>query len=121
MMRRRFDVQHEQAFGHMAQSEPVELVSMRLVSVGLVPQAKLSPVKSTGKKLSDARIGTRKIFFGREHGNLECALYQRGLLEPNHEIPGPAVVEQLDTTTLIHPEQVATVDNYLNLIVQERH
>ena len=120
VMRKRFDLQHEQAFGHMAESEPVELVSLRLVSVGLVPQAKMSPATATGKTVAGARIGTRSVFFGGEHGSIECPLYQRSLLEPGHEIRGPAVVEQLDTTTVIHPEQVATVDSYLNLIVRAK-
>src|SRR5439155_1708392 len=41
LMRQRFDTQHEQASGHKAETEPVELVSLRLISYGLVPQAKL--------------------------------------------------------------------------------
>ena len=117
LMRQRFDSQHEQAHGHKAESEPVELVSLRLISVGLVPQAKFSPVKPTGKKLAAARIGERKIFFGREHGTLNCRIYNRDALEPAHKIAGPAVIEQMDTTTVIHPEQEATVDSYRNLMV----
>ncbi|MFQ5902778.1 MAG: hydantoinase/oxoprolinase family protein, partial [Candidatus Binatia bacterium] len=120
LMRQRFDRQHEQAHGHKAESEPVELVSLRLVSVGLVPQAKLSPVTPTGRKLEAARTGEREIFFGREHGILNCQIYSRDLLEPGHRIVGPAVIEQMDTTTVIHPEQEATVDNYRNLTVREK-
>lgn len=120
LMRQRFDSQHEQAHGHKAESEPVELVSLRLVSVGLVPQAKLSPVKSRGKELDAAKTGERKIFFGKEHGSLNCRIYSRDLLEPDHKIAGPAVIEQMDTTTVIHPEQEATVDSYRNLIVKEK-
>ncbi|MBI2989327.1 MAG: hydantoinase/oxoprolinase family protein [Deltaproteobacteria bacterium] len=120
LMRQRFDSQHEQAHGHKAESEPVELVSLRLVSTGLVPQAKLSPVRSTGKKLAAAKSGERKIFFGKEHGMLNCHIYSRELLEPEHKITGPAVIEQMDTTTVIHPEQEATVDSYRNLIVKEK-
>jgi len=120
LMRQRFDNQHEQAHGHKAESEPVELVSLRLVSVGLVPQAKLSPVKPTGRKLEAAKTGERKIFFGKEHGMLNCQIYSRDLLEPEHKIAGPAVIEQMDTTTVIHPEQEATVDSYRNLIVKAK-
>jgi len=120
LMRRRFDSQHERAHGHKAESEPVELVSLRLVSVGRVPQATLSPVKPTGRKLDQARVGERKIFFGKEHGTLNCQIYTRELLEPDHRIVGPAVIEQMDTTTVIHPEQEAMVDSYRNLIVKEK-
>lgn len=120
LMRQRFDLQHEQAHGHKAESEPVELVSFRLVSVGTVPQAKFSPARPTGKKLEAAIIGERKIFFGKEHGMLNCKIYGRDRLEPKHRIMGPAVIEQMDTTTVIHPEQEAVVDSYQNIMVRER-
>ncbi len=120
LMRQRFDDQHEKAHGHKAESEPVELVSLRLISTGLVPQAKLSPMEPTGRKLEEARTGERKIFFGKGNGFLNCEIYSRDLLEPEHRIAGPAVIEQMDTTTVIHPEQEATVDSYRNLIVREK-
>ncbi len=119
LMRQRFDIQHEQASGHKAETEPVELVSLRLISYGLVPQAKLSPAKATGRKLPEAKTGERTVYFGKEHGTLNCQIYTRDLLEPGHKICGPAVIEQLDTTTVIHPEQEGTVDNYRNIIIKE--
>jgi N-methylhydantoinase A len=116
-LRKRFDREHEQAFGHKAESEPVELVSLRLVSIGLVPQAKLTPARASGRALGEALIGHRPIFFGKEHGTLRCPLYDRERLEPGHRISGPAIVEQMDTTTVLHPGQQAIVDDYLNLVV----
>ena len=121
LMRARFDTLHEQNSGHKAETEPVELVSLRLVSLGLVPQAKLFPGEITGRKVESARTGERKTFFGKEHGALPTAIYNRDLLEPGHRISGPAIVEQLDTTTVIHPEQEATVDEYRNIIIREGH
>jgi N-methylhydantoinase A len=120
LMRGRFDVLHEQSSGHKAETEPVELVSLRLISLGLVPQAKLSPGKITGRKLEDAKTGERKVFFGKEHGILATKIYHRDLLESGHKLTGPSIVEQLDTTTVIHPEQEATVDHYRNIIIREK-
>jgi N-methylhydantoinase A len=42
------------------------------------------------------------------------------LLEPGHKIFGPAIVEQMDTTTVIQPEQEAMVDEYGNIIIKEK-
>src|SRR5574341_361695 len=120
LMRSRFDTMHEQSSGHKAETEPVELVSLRLISLGLVPQAKLSPGKVTGRKIDAAQSGERKVFFGKEHGMLLTQVYHRDRLEPEHQINGPAIVEQLDTTTVIHPEQEATVDEYRNIIIKEK-
>ena len=120
LMRGRFDTMHEQNSGHKAESEPVELVSLRLISLGLVPQAKLSPGKVTGRKVEQAKLGERKVFFGKEHGVLTTQVYNRDLFEPGHKISGPAIVEQLDTTTVIQPEQEASVDEYRNIIIKEK-
>ena len=120
LMRGRFDTQHEQNSGHKAETEPVELVSLRLVSLGLVPQAKLSPGRITGRKVEAAKTGERKVFFGKEHGSLATAIYDRKLLEPGHKIFGPTIVEQMDTTTVIQPEQEAIVDEYGNIIIKEK-
>jgi N-methylhydantoinase A len=120
IMRGRFDTMHEQSSGHKAETEPVELVSLRLISLGLVPQAKLSPGKVTGRKVEAAKSGERKVFFGKEHGMLLTQVYSRDRLEPGHQINGPAIVEQLDTTTVIHPEQEAAVDEYRNIIIREK-
>ena len=120
IMRERFDTMHEQNSGHKAETEPVELVSLRLISLGLVPQAKLSPGKKTGRTVEQAKTGERKVFFGKEHGTLTTQIYNRERLEPGHKLSGPAIVEQLDTTTVIHPEQQATVDEYRNIIIREK-
>jgi N-methylhydantoinase A len=120
LMRGRFDTLHEQNSGHKAESEPVELVSLRLISLGLVPQAQLSPGKVTGRKVEAAKTGERKVFFGKEHGVLTTKVYNRDRFEPGHKITGPAIVEQLDTTTVIQPEQEATVDEYRNIIIKEK-
>ncbi|HLN87761.1 MAG TPA: hydantoinase/oxoprolinase family protein [Candidatus Limnocylindrales bacterium] len=120
IMRGRFDTMHEQNSGHKAETEPVELVSLRLISLGLVPQAKLSPGKVTGRKVEAAKTGERKVFFGKEHGMLTTQVYNRDLFEPGHKIAGPAIVEQLDTTTVVQPEQEAIVDEYRNIIIRAK-
>jgi N-methylhydantoinase A len=120
LMRGRFDTVHEQNSGHKAETEPVELVSLRLISLGTVPQAKLSPGKVSGRTVEEAMRGTRKVFFGKQHGMLNTQIYGRDALEPGHKLSGAAIVEQLDTTTVIHPEQEAIVDEYRNLIIRRK-
>ena len=67
--------------------------------------------------MAEARTGERRIFFGRELGFQPCPIYDRDRLEPGHEFAGPAVVEQMDTTTVVHPEQRARVDDCKNLLI----
>jgi N-methylhydantoinase A len=47
----------------------------------------------------------------------DTPVYDRVTLMPGDTVIGPAVIEQLDSTTLLFPGDRATVDPYLNLIV----
>jgi N-methylhydantoinase A len=45
-------------------------------------------------------------------------VYQREALPVGFRFPGPAIVEQADTTTLIHPGQTAAVDRFANMVIE---
>jgi len=49
---------------------------------------------------------------------ISCPLYDREKLLAGNHIEGPAVVEQMDATTLLVPGATATVDPYLNLLLE---
>jgi len=51
-------------------------------------------------------------------GFVSCPLYARDRLDAGNRIEGPAIVEQMDATTFLPPGTVATVDPYLNLIME---
>jgi N-methylhydantoinase A len=51
-------------------------------------------------------------------GFTDCPIYDRERLGNGHQVAGPAVIDQMDSTTLILPKQVATVDPYLNLVIE---
>jgi N-methylhydantoinase A len=118
-LRHRFDEQHRSLFGHMAPDEPVEVVSYRVRGIGLVPQVEMPKFKPTGAPLTAAKRGIRRVHFDGE--SLDCPIYQRDRLDVGLAIRGPAILDQLDCTTVIYPDQVARVDDWKNLIVtQER-
>jgi N-methylhydantoinase A len=110
-----FDQRHRTMFGHMAPEESVEIVSYRVRGVGLVPPVALPKFKRAGTTLADARRETRRARFDGEE--LDCPVYQRERLDVGLELEGPAILDQLDCTTVICPGQVARVDEWKNLIV----
>ena len=116
-LRRQFDERHRSLFGHMAPQEPVEVVSYRVRGVGVVPPVELPRFKPTGATLADARRATRRVRFdGRD---IECPVYQRERLDVGLAFAGPAILDQLDCTTVIHAGQRARVDEWKNLIVTQ--
>jgi N-methylhydantoinase A len=116
-LRARFDQQHQSMFGHMAPEQAVEVVSYRVRGLGLVPPVELPRFAPTGATLADALRETRRVRFdGRD---VECPVYQRERLDVGLSLPGPAILDQFDCTTVIHAGQTARVDEWKNLIVTQ--
>ncbi len=94
-----------------------QLVNLLTTVIGrrrLFPMAALlPPVDGT---LSAAKTGTRQMYAdGRWH---EAQLYARERLPRGAEIIGPAIVEQVDATSILEPGAVARVDAVGNLRVR---
>jgi N-methylhydantoinase A len=114
-----FDQQHRSMFGHMAPEEPVEVVSYRVRGVGLMPPVELPKFERTGTAVKDAWRGSRRACF--DGAPFDCPIYERERLDVGSSMSGPAVLEQLDCTTVIRPGQVARVDEWKNLIVTQEN
>ena len=118
-LRMGFDRRHQSAFGHMAPEEPVEIVSYRVRGLGLLPSIEMPKFPPTGAALEDARRGSRRVRF--DGAELDCPIYRRDQIDVGTNFAGPAILEQLDCTTVVRPGQNARVDEWKNLIVtQER-
>jgi N-methylhydantoinase A len=115
VLRKTFDVEHKNQFGHMAPDEPVEVVSYRVRGVGLVPPVSMPKFSPEGKTLADALIETRPVRF--DGTTVPCPVYQREKLDVGLTLRGPAILDQFDCTTVICAGQVARVDEWKNLIV----
>jgi N-methylhydantoinase A len=116
-VRRSFDALHKATFGHMAPEEPVEVVSYRLRGTGKVATPGFAKFKPTGTTLSDALRAHRLARF--DGSNVPCPVYQRERLDVGLTLAGPAIIDQFDSTTVVCPDQVATVDAWKNLIITE--
>ncbi len=107
-----FHAVHRRTHGHAMEGDPVEVVNYRVSAVGISSKPEL-----VGGWNSDANAfkGRRDVFF--QNGRLLCPVYERRWLKPGCQIDGPAVVEQIGSTTLLCPRQSASVDTYGNLII----
>src|ERR1700730_15387062 len=116
-LRARFDRLQRSLFGHMAPDEPVEIVSYRVCGIGLVPPVAMPQFEPAGAPVDSALRERRRIRVGG--AELDCPVYQRERLDVGSRLAGPAILEQLDCTTLICPGQVARVDDWKNLLVTD--
>ena len=112
----RFFAEHERAYGFHNPADPIEIVNFRLIAVGRLRQPATRPAapRKTGKAEPASR---RTVWFAADAAQ-DTPVYDRAVLLPGDTIAGPAVIEQLNSTTLLFPGDRATVDPYLNLMVE---
>ncbi|MCA0044913.1 hydantoinase/oxoprolinase family protein [Celeribacter litoreus] len=115
-----FEAAHQQRFGFIAEGEAIQLVTLRLEAAGVVNKAEFRPAPADGPDASAAQIATREVWLPESGDFVEVPVYDRAALKPGNTITGPAIVEQMDTTTVILPDMTGTVDPYLNLILEVR-
>ena len=114
---RRFHQEHDRAYGFQADDEPVELVALRLSAIGQISKPKARTIASSSSDAVIARKATRLVYFEEIGGLTDCPIYDRYALQSGHKIQGPAIVEEVDSTTVVHPGYGANVDIYGNLFL----
>jgi N-methylhydantoinase A len=71
-----------------------------------------------GLSLDDAVIGRRPVYLDPRRGWREAVVYQRERLPVATPFAGPAIVNEMSSTTLVLEGQGAVVDRFGNLVVQ---
>jgi N-methylhydantoinase A len=112
-----FHAAHARAYGYDAREDAVELVNVRLTALGVSPRPRLPALEHGDSDPIAALRGERPVWFSETAGFTSCAVLDRTRLRWGNVVAGPAVIEELDATTLVHPGYQATVDQYGNLVV----
>jgi N-methylhydantoinase A len=108
---------YELTVPHSGPEEPVEAVTYRVTGVGKLPVVKMPVFRRKGTSIKDAYLGKRRARF--DGVGCDAGIYQRERLDVGHRIKGAAVIEQLDSTLVVHPGQVAEVDRFKNIVITE--
>lgn len=109
-----FRARHRQEYGYDIEGREIEIVNCRVQAVGRLPK---HPQVYAPRENGPARTGTRPLYFGEAAGWLETPLYRRWALESGAMIKGPAVIEEMSSTTIVHPGQSFVIDGAGNLII----
>jgi len=110
-----FDVEHDRLFTFALDAEQ-ELVNLRAVVTGRAPQIVAPPVPEGGSDPSAARKGDTKVYV--DGGWTEAQLYDRTALAAGNVVPGPAVITEMDSTTLVLPGYAGTVDAVGSILIR---
>ncbi len=116
-LRTHFDEAHERAYGYAAPEDDIEVVNVRLTALGVSPKPELKARPEGTGDVTGAVKGHRLVWFSETDDFIDCSILDRLRLSSGDLVTGPAVIEELDSTTLIHPDYQARVDRYGNLLL----
>jgi N-methylhydantoinase A len=117
-----FHEAHESAYGFRANDEPVELVNLRMTTVGKIARPEMHRLENrvSGEvNAFSAAKGERSVYFAESEGFVRSTVYDRQRLPAGAVFAGPAIVEEPDSTTVIHPGWNVNVDDFGNLSIEQ--
>ena len=115
-----FHETHMRLYGYHQPDKVVELVTFRIKASLPVAKPDLKSFAVAARRAEPQPTARRNVFFQGEGGFVDCPIYERQDLAAGDRIAGPAVIEQMDTTTVIPPDFGTEVDQWLNLFVARR-
>ncbi|HEX2827126.1 MAG TPA: hydantoinase/oxoprolinase family protein [Burkholderiales bacterium] len=110
-LREAFHHRHKDYYGYDMRAQPVEIVNLRLVVTGKRKPTPAERAKLARGDLKSALLEKRKVWFP-ETGYVTTPVYDRDRLPADARITGPAIVEQMDTTTVVPPKAKLKQDRY---------
>ncbi len=116
---KRFESLHRTEYGHVFPDSPIEIVNIRVTGVGRMAKI-AAPRVTDGGSLIASLVKTAPCAF-RVGGRLETLptpFYRREVLPLDAPVPGPAVVLQTDSTTVVPPGVTMHADRGGNLILR---
>jgi len=112
---RAFNAEHDRLFTFALDAEH-ELVNLRAAVTGRPPQISAPPVAEGGTDPSAAHRGDTKVYV--DGAWTEAQLYDRTALAAGNVVAGPAVITEMDSTTLVLPGYAGTVDSVGSILIR---
>ena len=109
---------HKRAYGFADHGEPTEVINLRLTAIGKIKKPSFALQKPEGENGENALKGKREVYFSEAGGMVPCKIYDRYKLRCGNKVDGPAIVEEVDSTVVVHPHYKATVDPYGNIFIE---
>ena len=110
-----FDRMHEQLFT-FALSADKELVNLRAVVQGEATRVRAPTLERGGSDPAAAAIGKQEMFVA--DSDRQATIYDRAKLQSGNVIDGPAIVTEMDSTSVILPGHAGSVDDFGNILIR---
>ncbi len=113
---KKFNELHEQFYGYRMEGTACEIVNLRAVGVGKVPDPPVREAAAAeSADASAAVVGEHKIY--RFGDWIPTKIYDRGKLKTGNRVSGPAIITEFDSTTVVLAGYTAEVDRFANILI----
>lgn len=111
-----FHEEHGREHNYKRTDAPVEVYRLTVSATGLSPKAQFA--KHAVKGIKPVPVGYRDVVFDESPAPIRTPIYNRDELPAGTLVEGPAVIDQLDSTTVVPPGVTAEVDPWLTIIMK---
>jgi len=115
---RRFHEAHERLYLYSEPESPLESINVRLTGVGAIPKTPLVSWPAGDADASGAIKERRPAYFGEAGGWVDTPIYDGSRLQAGNRIEGPAIIEEVTTTIVVCPNDLAEVDRLGNVVIE---
>jgi N-methylhydantoinase A len=116
-IRENFFASYRTHFGRLIEDASIEALSWRLACVAPNTDIRISASPSQSGASRNARRGQRPVLF-EGHGWQTCPVYDRYALGAGTTFPGPALIEERESTCVVGPGAQVRVDEMKNLVIE---
>jgi len=113
-----FNKEHNRSYGYCDPKKNVQMVNYRVSAIGSITKPNLSEKPVAQDVTLPDPVETRMVRYEGSSEFIKTKIYQRNDIPVGAVIPGPAIIDQMDSTTVIPPDWTAYHDKYDNLIIR---
>lgn len=118
-VKQRFDAEHQLRYGTCAPQEAAEIVSLRVTVSGVMKKPPLEEIARGARTPAGAAgRGARPVHFDGRKAAVRTPVFARSDLKAGNKIPGPALIEEHASTTVVFPGDLLSVDSFGNLVIE---
>ena len=112
---RRFKAEYELRYQRSIENVPMEAVTWRVVVSGISPD--IEPSQSVQSVGTEYFKGNRKVWFPNQKTAIDCPVYDRYALPVGQSFEGPAIIEEMESTTVVGLDSSFVVDGHRDILV----
>jgi N-methylhydantoinase A len=113
-----FETAYRLLYSRTPMGVPLEALNWRAVVSGPPPDLTITSGLETGAATAPTAKKHRATYFPEAGGYVETPVYDRYRLDPGARLAGPAIVEERESTTVIGPGALISVDAHRNLVAE---